>query len=60
MILPAGLTFLSATPQGVYNQATGVWNVGTLTVGSTAVLPSNAPLKKTRISSTKRFPSCFS
>src|SRR5262249_19773605 len=31
-LLPAGLTFVSATPsQGTYNAATGVWTVGTVT-----------------------------
>src|SRR5262249_33149755 len=30
--LPAGLTFVSATPsQGTYNNLTGVWTVGTVT-----------------------------
>ena len=28
-LLPAGVTFVSATPsQGTYNSGTGVWNVG--------------------------------
>jgi uncharacterized repeat protein (TIGR01451 family) len=31
-VLPAGLTFVSATPsQGVYNSASGTWTVGSLT-----------------------------
>jgi len=29
--LPAGLTFVSATPAGVYDPGTGVWTVGTVT-----------------------------
>ena len=38
-LLPAGLTFVSATPsQGVYNSVTGVWTVGTVTVGATPTL----------------------
>jgi uncharacterized repeat protein (TIGR01451 family) len=37
--LPAGLFFVSASPsQGTYDPATGVWAVGTLPVGVTAVL----------------------
>ena len=32
-LLPAGLTFVSATPsQGTYNSATGVWTAGTVDV----------------------------
>ncbi len=30
-LLPAGLTFVSATPSASYNSATGVWTVGTVT-----------------------------
>src|SRR5262249_42041149 len=38
-LLPAGLTFVSATPsQGTYNNLTGVWNVGTVTTTSTLTL----------------------
>ncbi|TCZ67932.1 DUF11 domain-containing protein, partial [Paenibacillus albiflavus] len=38
-LLPAGLTFVSATPsQGTYNSTTGVWAVGTVTKASTASL----------------------
>ena len=38
-LLPAGLTFVSATPtQGTYNAVTGVWTVGTLTNGAAATL----------------------
>jgi uncharacterized repeat protein (TIGR01451 family) len=37
--LPAGLTLVSATPsQGSYNPVTGVWAVGTLANGATAIL----------------------
>ncbi|MDY9923191.1 hypothetical protein [Methanobacterium sp.] len=38
-IIPAGLTFNSYTAsQGTYNSATGMWNVGTLASGASAVL----------------------
>ena len=37
--LPAGLTFVSATPsQGSYNSGTGVWTIGVLANGATATL----------------------
>jgi uncharacterized repeat protein (TIGR01451 family) len=38
--LPAGLTFLSATPSGTttYSQATGVWAIGALPVGASETL----------------------
>jgi uncharacterized repeat protein (TIGR01451 family) len=37
--LPAGLTFISATPpQGTYVSTTGVWTVGTVSVGSSLTL----------------------
>ncbi len=35
-ILPAGLTFVSATPSPSYNPVTGIWTVGSLAVGATA------------------------
>jgi uncharacterized protein (TIGR03437 family) len=36
-LLPAGMTFISSAPnQGTYTSATGIWNVGTVNVGSTA------------------------
>ncbi|MBA2732119.1 MAG: lamin tail domain-containing protein [Acidobacteria bacterium] len=36
-LLPAGLTFVSALPsQGTYTSGTGVWDVGTVSVGSPA------------------------
>ena len=37
-VLPPGMTFVSAAPAGVYDQATGIWTVGSLGVSSTAVL----------------------
>ena len=41
--LPAGLTFVSATPsQGTYSQSTGVWTVGTVTTGTVPVLAVRA------------------
>ncbi len=37
--LPAGLTFVSATPsQGTYSNATGLWNVGSVTTGGSPTL----------------------
>src|SRR5262249_29251263 len=42
-LLPAGLTFVSATPsQGTYNNVTGIWTVGTLARGATATLTIQA------------------
>ncbi|GGH35921.1 S-layer homology domain-containing protein [Paenibacillus segetis] len=42
-LLPAGLTFISATPsQGTYNSVTGAWTVGTVTVVSNASLTLQA------------------
>jgi uncharacterized repeat protein (TIGR01451 family) len=42
-LLPAGLTFASATPsQGTYTAGSGVWNVGTVATGTTAVLTIQA------------------
>ena len=39
-ILPAGLTFVSATPPGgtMYNSGTGIWTVGTLAPGASRTL----------------------
>lgn len=38
-LLPAGLTFVSASPsQGTYTAGTGVWNLGALAFGATATL----------------------
>ena len=43
-LLPAGLTFVSATPsQGTYNRATGVWTVGTVDAGGAADADDHAP-----------------
>ena len=33
-VLPATLTYVSSTPTGQYNPATGVWTIGTMTAGS--------------------------
>ena len=42
-LLPAGLTFVSATPsQGTYDGMTGLWTVGTLASGAAATLPIQA------------------
>jgi uncharacterized repeat protein (TIGR01451 family) len=46
-VLPAGLTFVSATPsQGTYNQATGLWTVGTVNVGT----PQSLQIRATVVS----------
>ena len=37
-VLPAGLSFLSSTGAGTYTNGTGVWNVGSVTSGSTQTL----------------------
>ncbi len=42
-LLPAGLTFVSATPgQGTYTSATGLWDVGALANGAQTVLTITA------------------
>ena len=42
-LLPAGLTFVSASPsQGTYTAGTGVWNLGALAFGATATLQVTA------------------
>jgi uncharacterized repeat protein (TIGR01451 family) len=42
-VLPAGLTFISATPsQGAYNSATGLWTVGTVTTATAQTLTFTA------------------
>ena len=33
-LMPASLTYVSSTPVGQYNPATGIWTIGTLTAGS--------------------------
>jgi uncharacterized repeat protein (TIGR01451 family) len=53
-ILPAGLTFNGYTAsQGTYNSGTGIWNVGTLASGASAVLQlfvtPTAPLNGTTV-----------
>ena len=40
--LPAGLTFVSASPGGVYNPATGAWTIGALANGATSTLTITA------------------
>src|SRR5205823_5940453 len=41
--LPAGLTFVSATPSaGTYNSGTGVWNIGAVSSGASATLTITA------------------
>lgn len=41
-LLPQGLTFISASPSGVYNSATGIWTVGTVATGSSSSLQITA------------------
>ncbi|AZA78073.1 DUF11 domain-containing protein [Chryseobacterium sp. G0186] len=42
-LLPAGLTFVSATPSvGSYNSSTGVWTIGGLNAGASATLTVTA------------------
>ncbi|MBD2043102.1 DUF11 domain-containing protein [Microcoleus sp. FACHB-672] len=46
--LPAGLTFVSATPsQGTYNNTTGLWTVGNLANGAGATLRITATVNTT-------------
>src|SRR5207253_2134857 len=46
--LPAGLTFVSATPSvGTYNSATGVWNIGALASAGSATLTLTATVTTT-------------
>lgn len=40
-VLPAGVTFVSATGTGTYNSGTGIWTVGTLAPGASATLTIN-------------------
>jgi uncharacterized repeat protein (TIGR01451 family) len=37
-LLPAGFSFVSATPAAAYDSATGLWTVGTINSGSSATL----------------------
>ncbi len=41
-LLPAGVSFVSASGTGTYNSATGVWTVGSLTPGQSASLTITA------------------
>ncbi|WP_037326043.1 Ig-like domain-containing protein [Runella zeae] len=43
-VLPASLTFVSASPAGEYNNATGVWTVGSLAVGANRTLQVRATI----------------
>ena len=36
--LPSGLSFVSATGDGTYNQGTGVWDIGTIGAGGSATI----------------------
>jgi uncharacterized repeat protein (TIGR01451 family) len=62
-LLPAGLTFVSATPsQGAYNSASGVWTVGTVTAGTpqtllvqATVVASSTKMNTTSISHADQF-----
>ena len=47
-LLPAGLTFVSATPsQGTYDSATGLWTVGTVTTATPPTLQLVATIAST-------------
>ncbi|WP_310589090.1 SdrD B-like domain-containing protein [Fibrella forsythiae] len=46
-MLPAGLEYVSATPAGEYNAATGVWTIGSLLNGSNRSLIIQAKVKGT-------------
>ncbi|MBR1194803.1 DUF11 domain-containing protein [Bradyrhizobium sp. AUGA SZCCT0240] len=47
-LLPAGLTFVSATPsQGTYSDLTGIWTVGTVTPGAPQTLALQATVTTT-------------
>lgn len=48
--LPAGLTFVSATPsQGTYDPVTGLWSIGSLNVNATATLQLTVTLTGTTV-----------
>jgi uncharacterized repeat protein (TIGR01451 family) len=52
-LLPAGLTLVSATTQtGAYNSATGVWNIGSLAKGASAVLTLTATVNSGTVNQT--------
>ena len=47
-MLPAGLTFVSATPsQGTYSDITGIWTVGTVAPGTPQTLALQATVTTT-------------
>ena len=47
-LLPAGLTFVSATPsQGSYTSGTGVWNIGAIASGNSVTLSLTATVTAT-------------
>lgn len=46
-ILPAGVSFVSASGTGTYNSATGIWNVGSVAVGQTVSLDINVTISAT-------------
>src|SRR5262249_45799368 len=58
-LLPAGLTFVSATPsRGTYNSTTGVWTVGTVTTAAAQTLSIQArvvsPAAQTNVAAVSR------
>jgi len=42
--LPSSYTYVSSSPAGLYNPATGVWTVGNVNVGATAMLSITATI----------------
>ncbi len=44
-VLPATLTYVSATPAGEYSSTTGVWTIGNMITGSNRVLVLTAKIK---------------
>ncbi|MDX6191255.1 gliding motility-associated C-terminal domain-containing protein [Flavobacterium sp. Fl-318] len=47
--LPVGYTYVSDTGAGAYNDATGIWTVGTLNNGNSATLTITATVKVTTV-----------
>ncbi|GAB3775145.1 hypothetical protein GCM10028818_18840 [Spirosoma horti] len=45
-VLPASLTYVSSTPAGQYNPATGIWTIGTMTNGANRNLLIEATIVK--------------
>ncbi len=45
--LPSGYTFVSASPAGVYNNTTGIWNIGNLADGASTSLQITATVLAT-------------